>query len=105
MTNCPITQLQLVMMPATDQQRSLAFYQALGFETRLDVPWADGHRWIEVYPPGTGAGLALVPPADGLAGGAPLGVILNAADIDAAHADLRSRGVDVDPEVARTGSS
>jgi len=37
MTTSPITRLQLVMTPASDQQRSLEFYEALGFETRLDV--------------------------------------------------------------------
>ena len=104
MTTSPITRLQLVMTPASDQQRSLDFYEALGFETRLDVPWVDGHRWIEVYPPGSEAGLALVPPAPGFTGGGHLGVILNAVDIDAAHAELKARGVDVDPEVARQGS-
>ena len=105
MTTSPITRLQLVMTPASDQQRSLDFYEALGFEKRLDVPWADGHRWIEVYPPGGQAGLALVPPAPGVTGAGHLGVILNAVDIDAAHAELKTRGADVDPEVARAGSS
>jgi len=105
MTKSPITQLQLVMTPARDQQRSLAFYEALGFEKRLDVPWADGHRWVEVYPPGSAAGLALVPQAPGVVSGAHLGVILNTRDIDGAHGELRSRGVDVDREIAREGSS
>jgi len=36
--------------------------------------------------------------------GAHLGVILNTRDIDAAHAEFASRGVDVDPEIARDGS-
>jgi len=100
-----ITQLQLVMTPSSDQARSLAFYEALGFEKRLDVPWVDGHRWIEVYPPGGTAGLALVPPAAGSRAGTHLGVILNTDDIDDAHAELTARGVDVDREIARPGSS
>jgi len=104
MTKSQITRLQLVMVPASDQDRSLAFYEALGFETRLDVPWVDGHRWIEVYPPGSEAGLALVPSGPGVVAGAHLGVILNTRDIDAAHAELASRGVDVDPQIARDGS-
>ena len=104
MTKSQITRLQLVMVPASDRSWSLAFYEALGFETRLDAPWADGHRWIEVYPPGSAAGLVLVPPAPGVVGGAHLGVILNTRDIDAAHAELTALGVDVDPEIARQGS-
>ena len=53
--------VQLVTIPTTDQSRSLSVLQSLGFEVRAKFPWADGHRWIEVYPPGTSTGLALVP--------------------------------------------
>src|SRR6202030_2800694 len=60
-----ISQLQLVVIASTDLERSIAFYEALGFEKRADFPWADGHRWVELYPPGGTAGLALVPPRRG----------------------------------------
>jgi catechol 2,3-dioxygenase-like lactoylglutathione lyase family enzyme len=95
--------VQLVTIPTTDQVRSLAFYESLGFEVRADFPWADGHRWIEVYPPGTSTGLSLIP-----AGPDPVGirtgVILNTSDIDAAHTRMMALGIDVDPEIARVGS-
>jgi hypothetical protein len=60
-----ISQIQLVLVPSTDQDRSLAFYEALGFERRNDIPWGDGYRWVEVYPPNGTAGVALVPPQPG----------------------------------------
>ena len=60
-----------------DLQRSLAFYEGLGFEKRLDVPWGDGHRWIEVYPPGAPTGFALVPPGPGDPVGIHTGIILD----------------------------
>jgi hypothetical protein len=70
---------------------------------RVDFPWVDGHRWIEVYPPGAPTGLALVP-----AGPDPVGVrtgiILNTPDIDTAHAHLSHLGVDVDAAIARADS-
>src|SRR6516165_1450788 len=95
--------VQLVAIPTTDQSRSLEFYQMLGFEVRADFPWADGHRWIEVYPPGTSTGLALVP-----AGPDPVGIrtgiILNTSDIDTAHARMKALGIDVDAGIARIGS-
>jgi catechol 2,3-dioxygenase-like lactoylglutathione lyase family enzyme len=95
--------VQLITVPTTDQARSLVFYESLGFEVRADFPWADGHRWIEVYPPGTSTGLSLIP-----AGPDPVGVrtgiILNTRDIDAAHARMRAIGIDADP-IARVGSS
>jgi catechol 2,3-dioxygenase-like lactoylglutathione lyase family enzyme len=95
--------VQLVMIPTTEQARSVAFYESLGFEVRADFPWDEGHRWIEVYPPGTSTGLALVP-----AGPDPVGVrtgiILNTSDIDAALVRMKELGVDVETEVARVGS-
>jgi catechol 2,3-dioxygenase-like lactoylglutathione lyase family enzyme len=95
--------VQLVMIPTTEQARSLAFYESLGFEVHANFPWADGHRWIEVYPPGTSTGLALIP-----AGPDPVGIrtgiILNTNDIDAAHAQMKALGVDVDSGIARVGS-
>jgi catechol 2,3-dioxygenase-like lactoylglutathione lyase family enzyme len=96
--------VQLVTIPTSDQSRSLEFYQALGFEVRADFPWGDGHRWIEVYPPGTLTGLALVP-----AGPDPVGIrtgiILNTSDIDNAYEHMKQLGVDVDAGIARIGSS
>ena len=60
-----ISQIQLVMIPSTDQDRSIAFYEALGFEKRSDFPWGANYRWVELYPPGGTAGIALVPPGPG----------------------------------------
>jgi catechol 2,3-dioxygenase-like lactoylglutathione lyase family enzyme len=95
--------VQLVAIPTTDQARSLSFYQKLGFEVQADFPWADGHRWIEVYPPKSSTGLALIP-----AGPDPVGIrtgiILNTRDIDTAYARMKELGVDADAGIARGGS-
>jgi catechol 2,3-dioxygenase-like lactoylglutathione lyase family enzyme len=103
-TTSRISQLQLVMIPSTNQDRSVAFYESLGFNRRNDIPWGDGYRWVEVYPPSGTAGIALVPPRPGDPTAIQTGIILNTNDIDATHAQLRSRGVDVDAEVARVGA-
>jgi catechol 2,3-dioxygenase-like lactoylglutathione lyase family enzyme len=99
-----ITQVQLVMIPSSDQDRSIAFYEALGFEMRSDFPWGDGYRWVELYLPGSPTGIALVPPGVGDATAVQTGIILNTDDIDAAHARLQSIEADVDDQVARVGS-
>jgi catechol 2,3-dioxygenase-like lactoylglutathione lyase family enzyme len=96
-----ISLVQLVVIPVSDQDRSVAFYESLGFERRNDIPWGDGQRWVEVYPPGSSTGLVLIPPAPDEAVGRNTGVILNTDDIDATHAELQALGVDVDAEVAR----
>lgn len=99
-----ITQIQLVIVPSTDQDRSVAFYEALGFERRNDNPWGDGYRWVEVYPPSGIAGIALVPPAQEDPTGVQTGIILNTADIDATHAEMLASGIDVDADIARIGA-
>ena len=45
-----ISQVQLIVIPVSDQERSVAFYEGLGFERRNDISWGDGYRWVEVYP-------------------------------------------------------
>jgi catechol 2,3-dioxygenase-like lactoylglutathione lyase family enzyme len=96
-----VSQIGLVMVPSTDQDRSIAFYESLGFEKRADAPFGDGARWVEVYPPSGSTGIALVPAK---AGGVETGVVMATDDIDATHAELCSRGVDVDEAVARVGA-
>ncbi len=98
-----INLVQLMTIPTNDQSRSLEFYQSLGFEVRADFPWADGHRWIEVYPPGASTGLALVPAGPDPTG-VRTGIILNTTDIDTAHKRMKQLGVDVDAGMARIGS-
>jgi catechol 2,3-dioxygenase-like lactoylglutathione lyase family enzyme len=100
-----LSRIQLVVVPVSDQERSVAFYEGLGFERRNDISWGEGHRWVEVYPPNSSTGLALVPPGPGETTGVQTGIILNTNDIDAAHQELQSSGVDVDAEVARVGGS
>ena len=56
-----ISRLQLVVIPSTDQDRSIAFYESLGFEKRADAPFAGDLRWVEMYPPDGKAGIAVVP--------------------------------------------
>jgi len=104
MTALPeITKVQLVTIPSSDQTRSVAFYQSLGFEKRVDFPWVDGAQWVELYPPGDDAGLAIVPHGPDPVG-VRTGVILNTPDIDATHAAMRGLGVDIDDVIARAGS-
>lgn len=97
-----------VVVPVTDQDRALDFYtRTLGFETRVDVDTGDTGRWIEVGPAGAATTLALAPPRAGMWGevGVDTRISLNCADINADHAALRERDVDVDAEVVRLGGA
>jgi catechol 2,3-dioxygenase-like lactoylglutathione lyase family enzyme len=96
--------LSLVCVPTIEQDKAVEFYESLGFEKRTDEPFGGNYRWIEVYPPEGTAGIALAPPPDPSAI-TPMqtGITLTTSDIDATHAALKERGVDVDAEVSRMG--
>ena len=54
-TKAQITGVHTVGVPVTGQDRALEFYVGtLGLAKRLDVPYGEGGRWIEVAPPGGG---------------------------------------------------
>jgi predicted enzyme related to lactoylglutathione lyase len=99
-----IRQISLVVVPTPDQDRAIEFYESVGFEKRTDIPFGDKYRWVEVYPPEGTTGIALAPPPQGKeATPTETGITLTTDDIDATHAELKSRGVDVDAEVMRMG--
>ena len=76
----------------------------LGLEKRLEAPFGDGSRWIEVAPAGSDTVIAICPPGPNVkAGGKETGVTLQTDHVDAYHAQLKQRGVDVDAEVSRFG--
>jgi catechol 2,3-dioxygenase-like lactoylglutathione lyase family enzyme len=103
-TKTRISHVGTVMVPVSDQDRALQFYsEKLGFETRTDTPYGEGDRWVEVAPPGATTTVALVPPRNGEPTGIETRIGFTSEDIDADHADLKSRGVDVDNEVMRMG--
>jgi len=103
-TTSHIDTIGLVIVPATDQDRSIQFYvDALGFEKRTDIPFGGSYRWVEVYPPSGTTGIALAPPRETDPVGVQTGISLSTDDIDATHAHLRSAGADVDAEVSRMG--
>ncbi|HXB66526.1 MAG TPA: VOC family protein [Solirubrobacteraceae bacterium] len=103
-TTSGIQAISLVMVPTTDQDRSIEFYERIGFEKRTDTPFGGGYRWVEVYPPEGTTGIALAPPRQGEeVTPKEIGVSLTTADADATHAVLREQGVDVDEQVSRMG--
>jgi catechol 2,3-dioxygenase-like lactoylglutathione lyase family enzyme len=104
-TTTGLRTISLVCVPTVEQDRAVEFYESLGFTKRTDVPFAGSYRWIEVYPPEGGTGIALAPPPPGADAVTPTqtGITLATPDIDATHAQLKARGIDVDAEVSRMG--
>jgi catechol 2,3-dioxygenase-like lactoylglutathione lyase family enzyme len=103
-TTTRITQVGTVIVPVSDQDEAIAFYtDKLGFEKRSDVPFGNGDRWVEVAPAGVETTIAIVKPRPGEPTGVETRIALSTKDIEADHADLKARGVDVDEEVMRMG--
>ncbi len=103
-TTTSISQIGTVIVPVSDQDAAIAFYtEKLGFEKRSDTPFGNGDRWVEVAPAGADTTLAIVKPRPGEPTGVDTRIALSTSDIDADHAALKARGVDVDEEIMRMG--
>jgi catechol 2,3-dioxygenase-like lactoylglutathione lyase family enzyme len=104
-TKTRVNKINTVVIAVSDQDRAIDFYvEKLGFQKRIDVPFGNGYRWIEVAPGDAATTIALAPPPqDKPTGNRETGIGLQTDDIDAYHAELKADGVDVDPEVSRMG--
>jgi catechol 2,3-dioxygenase-like lactoylglutathione lyase family enzyme len=86
--------LEVVVVPVSDVDRAKRFYEGLGWRLDADLAVDDGYRVVQLTPPGSacsiifGEGVTTAPP------GSFQGLQLSVYDIDAARADLLSRGVD-----------
>ena len=108
MTNATdvVRRISLVCLPTIKQDEAIEFYERIGFEKRTDTSFGEGgsYRWVEVYPPEGGTGLAIAPPPPGVdVSPMETGVTLTTDDIDATHARFTEAGVDVDAEISRMG--
>jgi catechol 2,3-dioxygenase-like lactoylglutathione lyase family enzyme len=96
--------LEAVTLPVADVDRAKSFYQSLGWRLDADITAGDDFRVVQFTPPHSpcsihfGRGLTTTAP------GSVDRILLAVRDIDAARADLVSRGVDVS-EVEETRPS
>jgi len=104
-TNTRVNKIATVIIPVSDQDRAIEFYvDKLGFQRRVDIPFGNGYRWVEVGLGDEVTTIALAPPPPGKAtGNVQTGISLQTDDIDAYHAQLKAAGVDADAEVSRMG--
>lgn len=103
-TTTGLTKIANVMIPVRDQNAAITHYtEVLGLELRIDMPFGDGDRWIEVGAPGAESTIALCPEREGgWEVGRMSGITLATLDIEGLHARLTEAGVDAD-DIMRAG--
>ena len=88
--------LELVAVPVSDVDRAMAFYvDQAGFNADHDHRVSDEIRFVQLTPPGSACSIAIGKGVVDTAPGSVQGLQLVVDDIDAAHEDLSSRGIEV----------
>jgi len=88
--------LELVAVPVSDVDRAKAFYtDKVGFNDDYDHRVDDNIRFVQLTPPGSACSIAIGTGLVDTAPGSLKGLQLVVPDIEAAHAHLRERGVEV----------
>lgn len=90
--------LELVNVPVSDIDAALAFYvDKVGFTLDHDHTVSEEIRFVQLTPPGSPTSISIGSGLTDATPGAIKGLQLVVADIEAAHADLAGRGVEVSP--------
>src|SRR5262245_59639878 len=88
--------LEVVVVPVSDVDRAKAFYaDQVGFVVDVDFTPNEQYRVVQLTPVGSGCSITIGRGLSDMPPGAIKGLQLVVADIDAARADLLSRGVPV----------
>jgi catechol 2,3-dioxygenase-like lactoylglutathione lyase family enzyme len=88
--------LELVAVPVSDVDRAKIFYtEKVGFNADHDHRVSDEMRFVQLTPPGSACSIAIGEGISDAVPGSLKGLQLVVPDIEAAHAELAERGVEV----------
>jgi predicted enzyme related to lactoylglutathione lyase len=88
--------LELIAVPVTDVDRAKRFYtEQVGFNADHDHKISDELRFVQLTPPGSACSIALGTGLTDAQPGSVTGLQMVVSDIEAAHAQLATRGVEV----------
>jgi catechol 2,3-dioxygenase-like lactoylglutathione lyase family enzyme len=88
--------LELISMPVSDVDASIAFYRdKAGFNIDHDHKVSDDLRFVQVTPPGSACSICFGVGITEMEPGSASNMQVVVDDADAAHADLKGRGVEV----------
>jgi catechol 2,3-dioxygenase-like lactoylglutathione lyase family enzyme len=89
-----ITNLDVVSVPVSDQERAKQFYaQTLGFTVEVDSTFGESMRWIMLRPPGSNTRITLVTWFETMPAGSLNGAVLGCDDLEKTLAELTARGL------------
>jgi predicted enzyme related to lactoylglutathione lyase len=87
--------IECITLPVSDVDRAKAFYEQAGFNLDLDTEAAPGIRVIQFTPPGSAASITFGTGMPQSTPGSYVNTYLVVSDIEAAHRELKERGVPV----------
>ena len=87
--------LEVVTLPVSDVDRAKRFYQGLGWRLDADIVAGDAFRVVQLTPPHSACSVAFGKGVTTDEPGSVQRLLLAVDDIDAARADLVSRGAEV----------
>jgi catechol 2,3-dioxygenase-like lactoylglutathione lyase family enzyme len=88
--------LEVIVLPVGDVDRAKAFYRSAGFREDLDYSTGEDFRVVQFTPPGSEASIVFGKGLTDARPGSVRSVQLVVSDVEAARAELMSRGVEVD---------
>ncbi|WP_159802154.1 VOC family protein [Arthrobacter zhaoguopingii] len=87
--------LELIILPVADVERAKAFYDKLDWRLDVDLKGEGGFRAVHYTPTGSHASLIISNGLTDAAPGSTRGTYLVVDDVEAARADIASRGIEI----------
>jgi catechol 2,3-dioxygenase-like lactoylglutathione lyase family enzyme len=87
--------LEVLVIPVSDVDRSKSFYQTIGWRLDADFVVGDDFRVVQFTPPGSECSIIFGNGLTTAAPGSMRGLHLVVFDIEAARAELASRGIEI----------
>ncbi len=87
--------IEAITLPVEDVDRAKAFYEKVGFTLDVDTEPAPGFRVVQLTPAGSDCSITFGTGMPQSQPGSYVNTYLVVPDIEAAHFDLKGRGIDV----------
>jgi catechol 2,3-dioxygenase-like lactoylglutathione lyase family enzyme len=87
--------IEAITLPVSDVDRARDFYVQAGWNLDVDTEPGEGFRVVQLTPPGSGCSITFGTGTPQAEPGTYVNTYLVVSDIEAAHRDLKDRGIDV----------